>query len=84
MNSGLDAATWLLDSASIGSVPGECSLFDEKEMLVRITLNHSPHEIGLAFDSAITAASAIQNPLVAQTSNAADGEEIIPSKLSYN
>ncbi len=79
MNSGLDAATWLLDSASIGSVPGECSLFDEKEMLVRITLNHSPHEIGLAFDSAITAASAIQNPLVAQTSNAADGEEIIPS-----
>ena len=79
MNSGLDAATWLLDSASIGSVPGECSLFDEKEMLVRITLNHSPHEIGLAFDSAITAASAIQNPLVAQTSNAAAGEEIIPS-----
>ena len=36
-------------------------LFDEKEMLVRITLNHGAREIEMAFDSAISAVKSIDN-----------------------
>ncbi len=61
MNTGLDVAKWLLEDASIGTVPGECFLFDEKEMLVRITLNHGAREIEMAFDSAISAVKSIDN-----------------------
>ncbi len=61
MNTGLDVAKWLLEDASIGTVPGECFLFDEEEMLVRITLNHGSKEIEMAFDSAIDAVKYIDN-----------------------
>ncbi len=61
VNTGLDVAKWLLKEASIGTVPGECFAFDEREMLVRITLNQASQELVLAFDSAISAAHKIQN-----------------------
>jgi aspartate aminotransferase len=71
MNTGLDAAKWLLKEASIGTVPGECFAFDEREMLVRIALNQPSQELVLAFDSAISAAHKIQNQpnLVLETSS---------------
>ncbi len=61
MDTGLDVAKWLLKEASIGTVPGECFAFDEREMLVRIALNQPSQELVLAFDSAISAAHKIQN-----------------------
>ncbi len=62
MDTGLDAAQWLLSEASVGTVPGECFLFDEKTMLVRIVLNSPPHELALAFDSMIAATNSITPP----------------------
>lgn len=63
MDSGLDVAKWLLKEASVGTVPGECFLFDEKAMLVRIVLNTPPNELALAFDNIISAtASIIKSP----------------------
>lgn len=62
LNSGLDIARWMLDDASVGVVPGECYLFEEETMLVRIALNHTPHEITRAFDSMILATEKIRNP----------------------
>ncbi|MES2961902.1 MAG: pyridoxal phosphate-dependent aminotransferase [Pseudomonadota bacterium] len=66
METGLDAAKWLLENASVGTVPGECFFLDEKEMVVRIAISRPTEELDLAFNSAIEATSAIQNPLIAQ------------------
>ncbi len=62
METGLDVAEWLLEDASVGVVPGECSLFKPEEMLVRIVLNQSPSELSLAFGNILEAASRIHNP----------------------
>ncbi len=61
MDKGLDVAEWLLEEALIGTVPGECFFFDEKEMLLRVALNHTSREFEMAFDSAIEAVKKIQN-----------------------
>lgn len=80
MDTGLDAAKWLLREASIGTVPGECFAFDEKEMIVRIALNPTQQELIMAFDSAIAATHKIQNSpeTIIETS------EQIVEKLSNN
>ena len=59
MNTGLDVAKWLLKEASVGTVPGECYAFDEKEMLVRIALGHPQEEINKAFDNRCEAVTKI-------------------------
>lgn len=63
MRTGLDVAKWLLNDASVGTVPGECFLFDEKDMIVRISLNHSHERMAEAFSSISNAISSIISPL---------------------
>lgn len=62
LNSGLDVAQWLLDDAKVGTVPGECFLFEPETMLVRIALNHAPRELEVAFNSMIEATVKIESP----------------------
>jgi aspartate/methionine/tyrosine aminotransferase len=40
IKTGLDISKWMLDEAGVGTVPGECFLFDPEEMLVRIALGY--------------------------------------------
>jgi aspartate/methionine/tyrosine aminotransferase len=61
MATGLDVAKWLLKEASVAVVPGECYMFDPKEMLVRISLWNPPAEIEMAFESIIKAAEKIHD-----------------------
>lgn len=60
LNTGLDVAKWLLNESAIRTVPGECYIFDETEMLVRVTLNRPPQEFELAFNKMVVAAASIQ------------------------
>lgn len=62
LNSGLDVAQWLLEDAKVGTVPGECFLFEPETMLVRIALNHAPRELEVAFNSMIEATTKIESP----------------------
>ncbi len=62
LNSGLDVAQWLLEDAKVGTVPGECFLFEPETMLVRIALNYAPRELEMAFNSMIEAATKIVSP----------------------
>ncbi len=64
MKTGLDVAEWLLNGAGVGTVPGECFLFNPDEMLVRIALSHPPHEIEQAFNYMEEAAKEIQNSII--------------------
>ncbi len=50
LSSGLDVAEWLLDDCKVAVVPGECSLFDSEDMLVRIALGNTYQQIERAFD----------------------------------
>ena len=63
MRTGLDVSKWLLEDASVGSVPGECSFFNPEKMIVRFTLNNPHQEMTQAFDNIIEAASRITSPL---------------------
>lgn len=61
MGTGLDVAKWLLEDASVGTVPGECYMFHPEEMLVRIALGHPAHEIEKAFKNIISAAERLSD-----------------------
>lgn len=61
MASGLDVSRWLLKDASVGVVPGECSMIPAEEMVVRISLSHDPQVLNRAFDSILLAAEKITN-----------------------
>jgi aspartate/methionine/tyrosine aminotransferase len=78
MNTGLDVAKWLLKEASVGTVPGECYAFDEKEMLIRIALGHPQEEINKAFDNMCEAITKIQvAPRHLPNSSSKDSHEAI-------
>ncbi len=76
MNTGLDVAEWLLDTARVATVPGECSFFNKETMLVRIALNDATERFREAFDSIISAVPTIQNSQVA-----IDTESAIPAEI---
>ncbi len=61
LSTGLDISRFLLEEASVGTVPGECFLFEQDKMLVRVTLNNSAQEMAQAFDSISLATEKIQN-----------------------
>ncbi len=53
MLTGLDISKFLLENASVATVPGECFFFPEESMLVRISLGHPIEYISEAFNSII-------------------------------
>lgn len=61
LESGLDIAEFILEEASVATVPGECSMFEGSEMLIRIALGHTQHEIEKAFDNIETSLVKIKN-----------------------
>jgi aspartate/methionine/tyrosine aminotransferase len=60
LETGLDVAQWLL-KAKVMTVPGECFLFEDSQMLVRIALNHPKQTIEKAFENIISATREIHN-----------------------
>jgi aspartate/methionine/tyrosine aminotransferase len=82
LETGLDIAEWLLKEVSIGTVPGECFLFNDSEMLVRMALNDSPQKIEMAFNALIEKVPTISQPLQFQTPSSSPAAAIAETSLA--
>lgn len=49
LETGLDIAEWVLESASVGTVPGECYLLEPESMTVRISIGNEREVLREAF-----------------------------------